>query len=81
MTDEEKLILAKGGLYCALTGTEPIDLMRDLTNEWLDVVEQTLNFVETLKCSELTKELFVRKIINALLILKESIKIDLKECK
>ena len=76
MTDEEKLILAKGGLYCALTGTEPIDLMRDLTN-----VEQTLNFVETLKCSELTKELFVRKIINALLILKESIKIDLKECK
>ena len=81
MTNEEKFLLVKSGLYCALTGTEPIDIIDDLGNEFLDIIDQTINFVNNIKCSQLAKKFLVEQFTKSLLQLKESIKIDLKECK
>lgn len=73
MTDEEKIVLAKSGLYCALTGEDPAELMKDVMIECEEINNKIIQFVDEIKCSELARVTYITTIKNALIEVKKNI--------
>ena len=72
MTDEEEIAFAKGGLYCALTGENPAELMKDVMIECEEINDKIIQFVDEIKCSELTRVTYIRTLKNALIEVKKT---------
>ena len=73
MTPEEQLICIKAGLYCTLTNTNPQEYVDSLGSECQQVMSDIINYVENIKCSDLTKTIFVKNLLKQLKQLENQI--------
>ena len=65
MTPDEELITAKAGLFCALTGTKPEELLDDLITESKGIVSKLTEYLDTIECSDMARVLFIPSLKEA----------------